>query len=125
MTSSPNNQEPQPSAGQPDTKEFLFYCDMLALSPTERQAHQELIGRLFGSLLLETRELEDGYAYRFEGQHYQLVAEFIVHERLCCPFLTFVLTVAPGQGPVWLQLTAPGDVKPFLTEELGHYIAGH
>ena len=97
---------------------------MLAFTPTERQAHQALIGRLFGSLLLETREIADGYAYRFEGEQYQLVAEFITHERLCCPFLTFGLTVAPRRGPVWLQLTAPGDVKPFLTEELGHYVAG-
>ena len=124
MTATPSNQQPQPSAEQANTNEVLFYCDMLALSPTERQAHQALIGRLFGGLLEETRELEDGYAYRFDGEHYSLVAEFITHERLCCPFLTFGLTVAPRRGPVWLQLTAPGDVKPFLTEELGQYVAG-
>ena len=124
MTATPSNQQPQPSAEGGNTEEVLFYCDMLALTPSERQAHQALIGRLFGSLLLETRELADGYAYGFEGEHYQLVAEFITHERLCCPFLTFGLTVAPHRGPVWLQLTAPGDVKPFLTEELGQYVAG-
>lgn len=123
MTRTSANQQ-QPSAAPADTHEVLFYCDMLALSPTERQAHQALIGRLFGSLLQETRELVDGYAYRFEGEHYQLVAEFITHERFCCPFLTFGLTVAPQRGPLWLQLTAPGDVKPFLTEELGQYVAG-
>jgi hypothetical protein len=71
---------------------------MLALSPEERQSHQALIGRLFGKLVLEARELADGYAYRFAGEHYQLVAEFITHERLCCPFLTFGLTVAPERG---------------------------
>jgi hypothetical protein len=125
MTASTNKQLQQPSAEQADTTAFLFYCDMLALSPEERQAHQELIGRLFGSLVRETRELADGFAHRFEGGHYQLVAEFITHERLCCPFLTFGLTVTPERGPVWLQLTAPGDVKPFLTEELGHSVAGH
>jgi hypothetical protein len=123
MTASTHNQEPQPTAEQPDTTAFLFYCDMLALSSEERQFHQALIGRLFGNLVLETRELADGYAYGFAGEHYQLVAEFITHERLCCPFLTFGLTVTPERGPVWLHLTAPGDVKPFLTEELGHYIA--
>ena len=95
MTATPSNQQPQPGAEGANTQEVLFYCDMLALSPTERQAHQALIGRLFGSLLLETRELAAGYAYRFEGEQYQLVAEFIAHERLCCPFLTFNLTVAP------------------------------
>src|SRR5437764_8921339 len=81
MTARSSNLQPQPSAEQADTNDFLFYCDMLAVSPTERQAHQALIGRLFGSLLLETRELADGYAYGFEGEHYQLAAEFITQLR--------------------------------------------
>ncbi len=29
------------------------------------------------------------------------------------------------QGPIWLQLTASGDVRPFLVEKLGHYGATH
>jgi hypothetical protein len=122
MSTPTNNQDLQPGAEQPDTANILFYCDMLALSPEERRSHQALIGRLFGPLLLETRELENGYAYRFHGEQYQLVTEFITHERRCCPFLTFTVTVAAERGPLWLQLTASGDVKPFLKEELGHYI---
>jgi hypothetical protein len=100
---------------------FLFYCDMSALSPEERTAHQERIGQLFGRLAQERRELADGFAYRFDNEHYPLLATFITHEQLCCPFLAFRLEVAPHRGPVWLQLTAPGDVKPFLLEELGQY----
>jgi hypothetical protein len=131
MTSTSNTrQDTHPSDGQlqqpaepADTASFLFYCNMLALSPAQRTAHQELIGRLFGSLVQETRELPDGYAYRFDGEHYPLVAEFITNERLCCPFLTFSLNVSPHGGPLWLQLTAEGDVKPFLREELGHYVS--
>lgn len=123
MSAPTTNQEHQPRAEQPDTTNILFYCDMLALSPNERRSHQALIGRLFGPLLLETRELENGYAYRFDGEQYQHVTEFITHERLCCPFLTFTVTVAPERGPLWLHLTASGDVKPFLKEELGHYVA--
>jgi hypothetical protein len=105
-----------------ETTDFLFYCDMTALTPEQRIAHQELIGQLFGKLVQETRELPDGYGYRFDNEHYPLVATFITNEQLCCPFLTFDLTVTPHRGPVWLQLTAPGDVKPLLREELGHYI---
>ena len=86
---------------------------MLALSPAQRTAHQELIARLFGSLLQETRELPDGYAYRFDGEHYPLVAKFITNERFCCPFLTFSLNISPHRDPLWLQFTAEGDVKPF------------
>ena len=107
-------------AANNDASSFLFYCDMTALSREERTAHIELITRLFGSLVQETRELPDGYAYRFDGQHYALLADFVMNERLCCPFLSFKLDVAPYAGPVWLHLAAEGDVKPFLREEIGH-----
>jgi len=105
-----------------DAESFLFYCDMSALSAAERTAHQQLIGQVFGPLLEETRELPDGYAYRFAVEQYPQVAAFIANERRCCPFLRFTLSMEPHGGPVWLHLTAPGDVKPFLREELGHYV---
>ncbi len=118
-----NNQNTQPNAEPADATEFLFYCDMTALSPEERTAHQKLIGELFGNLVQETRELPNGYAYRFDNAQHPQVVAFITNEQLCCPFLTFDLTVTSHHGPVWLQLTAPGDVKPFLREELGHYVS--
>jgi hypothetical protein len=102
-----------------DSTPFLFYCDLTALSPIERAAHQERIAQLFGTLARETRELPDGFAYRLDGEHYPLLATFIADERRCCPFLAFRLEVAPEQGPLWLQITAQGDVKPFLVEEFG------
>jgi hypothetical protein len=108
-----------------DATPSLFSCDMTAFSPDERTAHQERVAQLFGSLVRETRELTDGFAYRFDGEQYPLLAAFITDERKCCPFLTFRLEVTPEQGPIWLQLTAQGDVKPFLVEELGHYGATH
>jgi hypothetical protein len=118
-----NSQHTQPNNELANTEAFLFYCDMTALTPEQRSAHQALIGRLFGSLVQERRELPNGYGYRFDNEHYPLVATFITNEQLCCPFLTFELTVTPHRGLVWLQLTAPGDVKPFLQEELGHSIS--
>jgi hypothetical protein len=108
-----------------DATPFLFSCDMTALSPDERTAHQERSARLFGGLVRETRELADGFAFRFDGEQYPLLAAFITDERKCCPFLSFRLEVAPEQGPIWLQLTAPSDVKPFLVEELEHYGVTH
>jgi hypothetical protein len=102
---------------------FLFYCDMTTLSRDERTSHMAVITQLFGSLVQETHELPDGYAYRFDGEYYSLLADFITNERLCCPFLSFKLDVAPYAGPVWLHLTAEGDVKPFLREEIGYYMS--
>jgi hypothetical protein len=46
-------------------------------------------------------------------------AEFMALERLCCPFLNFVLEIEPDQGPLWLKLTGPEGVKQVLQTELG------
>ena len=109
-------------AANNDASSFLFYCDMAALSLEQRKAHVEVITRLFGSLVQETQDLPDGYAYRFDGEQYALLAEFIMNERRCCPFLSFQLDVTPFAGSVWLRLTADGDVKPFLRDEIGYYL---
>jgi|HigsolmetaAR201D_1030396.scaffolds.fasta_scaffold25274_1 hypothetical protein len=96
-----------------------FYCDMTALSPQERASHQERLALLFGQLVREKKELANGFAFRFEGQEYTQLAEFIRFERKCCPFLSFELELAPHNGPVWLHLTGLGDIKPFLEAEFG------
>lgn len=64
-----SSQKIQSSTEPAEPAEFLFYCDMATLSHEQRMAHQELIGQLFGTLVQETRELPDGYAYRFHNEH--------------------------------------------------------
>lgn len=66
--------------------------------------------------ILERRELEDGFAYRFPTEDDWLVGlnEFIRYERQCCPFLRFVLIVEPDNGPLWLELRGPASTKEFL-----------
>ena len=39
-------------------------------------------------------------------------------ERLCCPFITFELHIAPNRGPVLLRLTGAEGVKDFIRAEL-------
>lgn len=70
----------------------------------------------FQGALLETRELDDGYAYRFpSGPNWILeLAQLITLERECCPFLRFNLRVEPANGPLWLELTGPAGTKDFL-----------
>ena len=46
------------------------------------------------------------------------LATFIDLERRCCAFLRFRLTVEPGGGPVWLELTGPPGTREFLQAEL-------
>jgi len=66
--------------------------------------------------VIETEELPDGYAFRVPGDRklVALVAEMIVAERECCPFLTFELVAQPGKGPVIVRVTGPADTKDFL-----------
>lgn len=72
--------------------------------------------KTFQVALLETKELGEGYAYRFpSGANWIAeLAQLITFERACCPFLRFNLRVEPANGPLWLELTGPEGTKDFL-----------
>lgn len=69
----------------------------------------------------EARWLADGVRLRFTATPGSLatLATFVDLERRCCAFLRFRLTVEPGGGPVWLELTGPPGAREFLQAELG------
>ena len=94
-------------------------CDLTAIPTEQRAAHQTLAQDLLTRAAAETRELPDGYAFRFPAERYVDVAAFIANERLCCPFFTFVLEVTPEHGPIWLRITGRDGVKEVLQAELG------
>ena len=86
------------------------------LTPPEFQIRRaELLGT-FREALLETKELDDGFAFRFPSDEKWItsLAQLIAFERACCPFLRFELQVEAANGPVWLQLTGPEGTKDFL-----------
>ena len=95
-----------------------FACDMTAIPPEARGAHQALIRRLMTEAVEEVRELPDGLAFQFPAEEYDAVAEFVGRERLCCPFLTFTLDVSPERGPLRLRLTGAEGAKEFIRAEL-------
>src|SRR5438309_1012624 len=67
--------------------------------------------------VLETREQETGYAYRFPSDSESLdrIFEIVRLERECCAFLRFQVTVEPGGGHVWLELTGPPGTKEMVS----------
>ena len=69
----------------------------------------------------EARWLSEGVALRYSSEQgtLALLGEFIQLERQCCPFLRFQLTVEPGGGPIWLELTGPAGTREFLAHEIG------
>ena len=94
-------------------------CDTTAIPPEQTPAHLATSRELF-SQIEEFRELSNGYEFRFANEASLLMklAEFISLEKLCCPFLSFVIEVEPEGGPVWLRLTGREGVKAFIREEI-------
>jgi hypothetical protein len=89
---------------------------MCELTPAEITARGTT---LLPGLLAQAEErmaLPDGFRWRFaaSGEFLAAAAETLNMERQCCRFLRFVLTVEPGGGPVWLEITGPQGTVEFL-----------
>lgn len=101
------------------TQETDFACNLIVLDEQEREQFASLTDDLFAAVQ-ETRELENGFAFRFFNRSEQLVqiAKFIERESRCCPFLGFTLEIEPSAGPVWLYITGAEGTRAFLLAEL-------
>ena len=88
-------------------------CSLTNAELCQREA--ELLTR-FKAAVIETEELQDGYAFHLPGygKWIELVAELIVAERECCPFLTFEVAALPNMGPVIVRMTGPAGAKEFV-----------
>ncbi len=94
-----------------------FACDMSALSPAQRAQHARLARSVFGAV--QSIEWAPD-AYRFSLADVRLLpvlAEFIMLERLCCPFFDVTVEVPSGDGPLVLQVGGPAGVQPFVRAE--------
>ena len=106
-------------------KESPLACDMSAIESSRREQHVATGREVLGAVT-EILELPDGYAFRLPSEAHTLLkaAEFISLEKLCCPFLGFVLEVEPEGGSVWLRLTGREGVKAFIREEVSGLLGG-
>jgi hypothetical protein len=91
-------------------------CDLNAIPLEQRESHTVLTRTLFAQVE-ERRALVNGYSFRFPASLFQMAAQFISLERLCCPFFTFNLDVE-GEY-LWLRLTGPQGAKELLKTEFG------
>ena len=98
--------------------ESVFVCNMNALDKTQRGRYNTITQTLKDARQ-ELQELDDGYAFRFkaESQLIQNAAEFIVYERLCCPFFDFELSVENAGDSLWLRLRGQEGIKEFIRSE--------
>jgi len=68
----------------------------------------------------EIERIESGVRLRFaaSAETLQAIAQTIDAERQCCQFLEFRLTVSPGLGPMWLEVSGPEGTAGFLSDLL-------
>lgn len=94
-------------------------CDMTVIPAEQRPVHLAKSRELF-SQVEETRELANGYEFRFADDPNRLkrLIEFVSLEKLCCPFLRFEIEIEAEHGPVRLRLTGREGVKAFIREEI-------
>ena len=92
---------------------------MLAMTPEIRKRHFEELGPAIQKLKKSTRELADGYEFEFPADEktFQLLTEWAMQERLCCPFFEINLRFDRENGPLWLRLTGREGVKDFIKAE--------
>ena len=88
-------------------------CSLTTVELRDREA--TLLAQ-FRSAIIETEELQEGYAFRLpgDGKWIGLIGELIVAERECCPFLAFEVAALPNMGPVIVRVIGPAGTKEFL-----------
>lgn len=88
------------------------------LTTPELQKRKATVIADLKALVLERKELEDGYSYKFEAKDDILdkLNDFIKTERMCCDFFTFQITVE--ENTALLKISGPNGAKEFLKEEV-------
>lgn len=88
------------------------------LTTPELQKRKATVIADLKALVLERKELENGYSYKFEGKDEILdkLNDFIKTERMCCDFFTFQITVE--ENTALLTITGSTDAKEFLKREV-------
>lgn len=92
-----------------------------SLMPAELQERRRnVLSRIRGEVSKVT-ELDNGFIYRFApcSELIPELANLIQLEHQCCPFLTFRLTVEPGDGAILLEMTGPEGTREFLEGVFG------
>lgn len=88
------------------------------LTTPELQKRKATVIAELKTLVLERKELENGFSYKFNGKDEVLdkLNDFIKTERMCCDFFTFQITVEDQTA--WLNITGPKGAKAFLKEDV-------
>jgi hypothetical protein len=106
------------SREQTMTTQSRFYCNMKALSHTDRIQHLMLTGKLI-IVRKEIVELENGYEFQFSPSNVSVedLANWVVAESKCCPFFDFHIDLEEEARLLCLRLTGGEGIKEFIRSE--------
>lgn len=96
-------------------KDQPIACDLTVFSAATRKQLAATVPDLFHTVE-NVEELPDGYAFHFPNEPgaFMALANFVEHERQCCPFFHFEIEVAPHGGPFRLRMTGVEGVKEYM-----------
>ncbi len=85
---------------------------------TAQSKRSEIIGIILDSIK-QVKALDKGYGLRFspEDEELLLITDWVYIERICHPFLRFVLRLESNRGPIWVEVSGPEGTKSFLKSE--------
>jgi hypothetical protein len=112
-----NSVPAQPQNNSAKTQhESPFACNLMALTPEQSARHFLVLGPALRPLRKSVRELADGYEFEFPADQktFQMVTEWAMQERLCCPFFDIEVRLERDGGPLWLRLTGREGAKDFI-----------
>jgi hypothetical protein len=95
-----------------------FFCNVNALSTTERAHHKQLTEKLIRSRT-EIVEGEKGYEFQFNPSVVSIaeLADWAAAESKCCPFFDFHIDLEHEGTLMCLRLTGAQGVKHFIQTE--------
>ena len=97
----------------------MIACNLSAFTAQQAERHRALVDAL-RTQVQTMREAKNGWAFELcsDAEVCRQAMEFATLERLCCPFLTLQLELAPAGGPLTLTLTGPEGTKEILADFL-------
>ena len=86
-----------------------------SLTDSELQQRRKEVLLQTKAAMIGMQETESGFLYEFASSSERIttIANLIALEHECCPFLSFRLTVEPGDS-LSLELSGPEGTKEFL-----------
>lgn len=107
------------SGRAPSPNPTPFACSLEKTLTRQQRAHKKQITEKMEAARLETREIADGYIFRFRPDAISLaeIADWVGTERVCCPFFDLAIESERENGPLSLRITGREGVKQFIRAE--------